>query len=271
METAQLQELARLVRIDIVTMIHAAGSGHPAGSLGLAEVFVALYNGVLKHDAKNPTWENRDRLVVSNGHVCPALYSVMAHANYLPKEELLTYAKLDSRLQAHPERTRLPGLETTSGPLGCGLSQGIGMAMGMVLDKLQNQIFVVASDGEHDEGNHWEAVLLAAKQGLGNLTLIVDRNKIQIDGRTEEVLPLGDLKAKYEAFGWHTIEIDGHDFSAIFASIDEAKKETGKPTAIIAKTTAGKGVSFMENKSEWHAKPINDEEFKQALEELSKS
>ena len=255
METAQLQEIAKQVRRDIVTMINKAGSGHPAGSLGMVEILVSLYNGILVKD--------QDKLVVSNGHVCPALYSVMAHAGNFPVDELMTYAQLDSRLQAHPERTKLPGLETTSGPLGCGLSQAVGMALGYRLDKKPGRIYVVTSDGEHDEGNHWEAVLLANKYKLANLILIVDRNNIQIDGMTEEVLPLGDLKAKYEAFGWKTLEIDGHDFGAIA----EAVKGEG-PLAIVCKTVAGKGVSFIENKPGWHAKPLNDDELKQALSEL---
>jgi len=258
METAQLQEIAKQVRRDIVTMINKAGSGHPAGSLGMVEILVSLYNGILVRD--------QDKLVVSNGHICPALYSVMAHAGYFPVEELMSYAKLDSRLQSHPERMRLPGIETTSGPLGCGLGQGVGMALGFKLDQKPNHVFVIASDGEHDEGNHWEAVLLANKYKLTNLTLIVDRNQIQIDGTTEEVLPLGDLKTKYETFGWNTMEINGHDFGAIFEAIKKAK--TGGLTAIIAKTVAGKGVSFVENRSEWHAKPLNDEELKLALSEL---
>ena len=253
--TAQLQELAKEVRRDVVTMINKAGSGHPAGSLGMVEILVSLYNGILVKD--------QDRLIVSNGHVCPALYSVMAHAGYFPTSELLTYAKLGSRLQSHPERTRLPGIETTSGPLGCGLSQGVGMALAFNLDKKPNRVYVTASDGEHDEGNHWEAVLLANKYQLKNLVLLVDRNSIQIDGTVEEVLPLGDLRAKYEAFGWKTAEIDGHDFSAIA----EAVKGEG-PLAVICKTIAGKGVSFVENRSEWHAKPLNDEELKLALSEL---
>lgn len=255
METAQLQELAREVRRDIVTMINKAGSGHPAGSLGMVEILVSMYNGILVKD--------QDKLIVSNGHVCPALYSVMAHAGYFPVEELMTYAQLNSRLQAHPERTKLPGIETTSGPLGCGLGQGVGMALGFRLDKNPGRIYVVVSDGEHDEGNHWEAVLLANKYQLKNLVLLVDRNNIQIDGRTEEVLPLGDLKAKYDTFGWKTLEIDGHDFEAI----NKVVKSEG-PIAIICKTIAGKGVSFIENQSSWHAKPLNDEELKLALSEL---
>lgn len=255
METAQLQKLAREVRRDIVTMINKAGSGHPAGSLGMVEILVSLYNGILVKD--------QDKLVVSNGHICPALYSVMARAGYFPIEELATYVKLGSRLQAHPERTRLPGIETTSGPLGCGLGQGVGMAMGYELDKKPGRIYVIASDGEHDEGNHWEAVLLANKYQLKNLVLLIDRNSIQIDGTTEEVLPLGDLKTKYEAFGWKALEIDGHDFE----TIAEAVRGQG-PLAIICKTIAGKGISFMEGKYEWHAKPLNDEELKLALEEL---
>lgn len=268
MNEEQLQEVARQVRVNVLEMIHSAGSGHPAGSLGLTDIFCTLYFQILKHDPKNPNWEERDRLIVSNGHVCPAQYAVMAKAGYFSVDELTTYAKLNSRLQAHPEREKLSGIETTSGPLGCGLSQAVGMALSFNLDNKTNRIYVITSDGEHDEGNHWEAVLLANKYKLSNITMFVDRNRIQIDGTTEDVLPLGDLNEKYKSFGWNCFEIDGHNFDEISGAVKKAKEVTDKPTAIIANTIAGKGVSFMEGKYEWHARTPTLKDLELAIREL---
>lgn len=265
----ELKEIAKKVRIDSLKMINKAGSGHPLGSLSSADIYVALYFKALNHDPKNPFWEERDRLFVSHGHTCPAQYAVMCEAGYFKKENLNTYAKLGSSLQGHPERTKLPGIEITSGSLGYGLGQAAGYALSAKLDKREFRVFCITSDGEHDEGSHWEAVLFAAKYKLNNLTQIIDRNNIQIGGKTEEILPLKPLKEKYKAFDWDVIEINGHDFEEILNAIEKAKQNK-KPTAIIAKTTGGKGVSFMENKAVWHAKHPNEEELKKALKELEK-
>ncbi len=249
-------------------MLVAAKSGHSAGPLGMADIFTALYFGIMKYDATQPDWEERDRLILSNGHIVPVRYAAMAEAGYFPVSELETLRQFGSRLQGHPERTKLPGLETTSGPLGSGIGQAAGMALASKMDRKPNRIFCVTSDGEHDEGNTWEAVLFAAKYHLNNLTVIVDRNNIQIDGTTEDVMPLGNLAEKYHAFEWNTLEIDGHDFSQIFAAVENAQLEISRPTAIIARTIPGKGVSFMENKFEWHGKVPSASEAATAIQEL---
>lgn len=250
-----LEEKANEIRISIIESLLAAGSGHSGGPLGMADIFAALYFHILNHDPKNPGWEGRDRLVLSNGHICPVLYAAMAHAGYFPVEELKTLRKLGSRLQGHPHRTALPGLETTSGPLGSGLSQAAGMAIGLRMDSKKNLVYCLMSDGEQEEGQIWEAVMLAGKERLDNLICIMDRNNIQIDGTTEEVMPLEPLRAKYEAFNWHVLEINGHDFEQIVSSIEEAKSIHQKPTLIIAHVIPGKGVDYMENRFEWHGNP----------------
>jgi transketolase len=264
----ELQKRANDVRKDIVKMLLAAGSGHSAGSLGMADVFTALYFAVMNHDPKRPDWPERDRLILSNGHICPAQYAVMAHAGYFSVNELKTLRKLGSRLQGHPERLRLPGIETTSGPLGCGLAQAAGIAYAARMDGARFRVFCVTSDGEHDEGNHWEAVFFAGKNNLSNLTQIVDRNNIQIDGYTEDVMPLEPLVDKYKAFNWHVIEIDGHNMEEIVGAVGKAKAVYEDPTVIIARTIPGKGVSFMENLPEWHGRAPTAEEAKKALHEL---
>ncbi len=276
---AELEVKADEIRIDIIKMLEAAGSGHSAGPLGLADIFTALYFEVLKHDHNDPDWPERDLLILSNGHCVPVRYAAMAHAGYFPRQELLTLRKLGSRLQGHPERLRLPGLETTSGPLGSGLSQAIGMALGLRMDKFDHrQVYVVMSDGELDEGNSWEGAMLAAKYRLANLTAIVDRNNIQIDGPTEVVMPLENLKAKWEAFGWHVLEIDGNNITAVIDACHEAKAIVEKPVVIIAHTIPGKGVDFMEADFHWHGltpgskdipgAPPKAEQVKKALNEL---
>lgn len=265
---SELEAKAKIVRREIISMLAEARSGHPAGSLGMVEILLALYFQILKHDPQNPAWPKRDRLVLSHGHVCPALYAVMAEAGYLPVSELPTIRKLGSRLQGHPHRQSLPGLETTSGPLGSGLSQACGMALAGKMDNTSWRVVSLTSDGEHNEGNAWEGVMLAGKYKLDNLVSLIDRNYIQIDGFTEDVMPLDPLKDKYEAFGWNVLEIDGHDFNQIIEAFEEAKTATGKPTVIIARTIPGKGVSFMENKPEWHGKAPKKEEAEKALEEL---
>lgn len=263
-----LEERANLIRQDIIKMLVEAGSGHSAGPLGMADVFTALYFNVLNIDPKKPDWEERDRLVLSNGHICPVLYATLAHAGYFPVSELKTLRKLGSRLQGHPHRTALPGLETTSGPLGSGLSQACGMAYAGQMDDKKWHVYCLMSDGEQDAGNTWEAVMFSGKYKLHNLTAIMDRNNIQIDGFTEDIMPLEPIKDKYEAFGWHVLEIDGHNFQAIIGAINEAKAIFEKPTLIIAHTIPGKGVDFMENKFEWHGKPPKPEEAKIALHQL---
>lgn len=249
----QLEQKANTIREDIIRMLEHAGSGHSAGPLGLADIFTALYFDVLKHDPKRPDWEERDILLLSNGHCVPVRYATMAEAGYFPKKELMTLRKLGSRLQGHPERTRLPGMETTSGPLGCGVSQACGMALALRMNQqLHRQVYVVTGDGELDEGNVWEGVMLAGKYRLNNITAIVDRNNIQIDGPTESVMPLEDLKKKWESFGWHALEIDGNDIEAVIDACSMAKAITEKPVVIIAYTIPGKGVDFMENDYRWH-------------------
>ena len=265
----QLELKANVIREDIIRMLEHAGSGHSAGPLGLADIFTALYFDVMQNDPKKPDWDDRDILLLSNGHCVPVRYATMAEAGYFPKAELMTLRKLGSRLQGHPERTRLPGMETTSGPLGSGLSQAAGMALGLRMNKqLHRQVYVVMGDGELDEGNIWEGMMLAGKYKLNNITAIVDRNNIQIDGPTESVMPLDDLKAKWEAFGWHAIEIDGNDIEAVIDACAMAKAITEKPVVLIAYTIPGKGVDFMEYDFHWHGAPPNHEQAVKALHEL---
>lgn len=267
-DVRMLEEKAEAIRETILDMLVQAGSGHTAGPLGMSDLFSALYFRVLKHDPKNPDWEERDYLVLSNGHTAPVRYSAMAHAGYFPIEECLTLRKFGSRLQGHPERTKLPGLETTSGPLGSGLSQASGMALALSMDRKKNRVYCMMSDGEQQEGNTWEAVLFASKYRLGNLTAIMDRNFIQIDGMTEDVMPLDSLKAKYEAFGWEVLEIDGHNMEAIVDACEEAKAIVEKPTLIIARTIPGKGVPEIEYDYRWHGKPPTKEEAVRFMKEL---
>ncbi|MCL4405531.1 transketolase [Patescibacteria group bacterium] len=263
-----LRDTAVKIRETIIETLIEAGSGHSAGPMGMADVFTAFYFHILNHDPKKPDWPDRDRLILSNGHICPVLYVTLAYSGYFPMEELKTLRKLNSRLQGHPHRKSPPGIETTSGPLGSGLSQAIGMALAARLDKAKYRIYCLTSDGEHDEGNTWEAIMFAGKNKLSNLTVVIDRNNIQIDGFTENVMPLEPLKQKYESFGWQVLEIDGHNFNAIIDAVNEAKAIHEKPTVIIAHTIPGKGVSFMENDYLWHGKPPTREEGEKALKEL---
>jgi transketolase len=248
----QLELQADEIRQDIIKMLVEAGSGHAAGPLDLADIFTALYFEIMHHRPKQPDWPDRDRLVLSNGHTVPVRYAAMARAGYFPVSELATLRKFGSRLQGHPERVRLPGLETTSGPLGSGLSQAAGMALALRMDGSTARVYCITGDGELDEGNIWEAAMFAPNKKLNNLTAIVDRNNIQIDGPTERVMPLDDLAAKWAAFGWHVIEIDGHNFEAIIAACNLAKNIIERPTVIIAHTIAGKGVDFMQYDYHWH-------------------
>lgn len=265
----QLELIANDIREDIVHMLEVAGSGHSAGPLGLADIFTALYFDVLKHDPRNPDWSDRDILILSNGHCVPVRYAAMARAGYFDRKELLTLRQLGSRLQGHPERMRLPGLESTSGPLGCGLSQAAGIALAHKMDNiLHRYIYVVMGDGETDEGNVWEAAMFAGDNHLSKIIAIIDRNNIQIDGPTEMVLPLEDYKAKWEAFGWHVLEIDGNNIEAVIDACAMAKAIVEKPVAIIAHTIPGKGVDFMEYDFHWHGMPPNVEQATKALQEL---
>lgn len=264
----ELEKKAVEARELVISTLLEAGSGHSAGPLGMADIFTAFYFYILKHNPQNPDWEERDRLVLSNGHICPIRYVSMAQAGYFPIEELKTLRKINSRIQGHPHRTSLPGLETTSGPLGEGLSQSLGIALAGKLDKKDYHVYCIASDGEHQEGNTWEAAMAAAKYKLDNLTLIIDRNNIQIDGNTEEVMPLESLRLKYESFNWNVLEINGNDIRGFVEAIQTAKAMRERPTCIIAHTIPGKGVDFMENDFTWHGKPPNDKEAKLALSEL---
>lgn len=248
----QLELQAEQIREDIIKMLVEAGSGHSAGPLGLADIFTALYFEIMDHRPKQPEWPGRDRLFLSNGHCVPVLYATMARSGYFPVSELQTLRKFGSRLQGHPERVRLPGLESTSGPLGSGISQAAGHALALRMDASKSHVYVVTGDGELDEGNIWEAVMFAAKYNLANLTAIIDRNNIQIDGPTETVMPLGDVSKKFAAFGWYVIEIDGHNFQAVIDACNLAKSITGVPVAIIAHTIAGRGVDFMERDFHFH-------------------
>lgn len=267
-KTKNLEEKANKIRELIISSLLAAGSGHSAGPLGMADIFAAFYFHILNHDPKNPDWEDRDRLVLSNGHICPVRYAAMALSGYFPVEELNSLRKINSRLQGHPHRTSLPGLETTSGPLGEGLSQAIGIALSARLDRKKYRVYCIASDGEHEEGNTWEAAMFAGKEKLDNLTLVIDRNNIQIDGYTENVMPLEPLKQKYEAFNWHVLEVDGNNIRSFADAVGQAGAIHEKPTVIIANTVPGKGVDFMENDYTWHGKPPDKEEAEKALKEL---
>lgn len=264
-----LDRKANDIRMDIIRMLEHAGSGHSAGPLGLADIFTALYFDVLRHDPENPDWEKRDLLLLSNGHCVPVRYATMAHAGYFDRKELLTLRKFGSRLQGHPERTRLPGMETTSGPLGSGLSQACGMALALRMNKeMHRWVYVVMGDGELNEGNIWEAAMLAGKEKLNNVIGIIDRNNIQIDGPTEDVMPLENLRGKWESFGWHVLEINGNDIEAVIDACAMARAITHKPVMIIAHTIPGKGVDFMEYDFHWHGAPPNHEQAKLALKEL---
>lgn len=251
----EIKYKANDIRQDIIEMLLEAKSGHSAGPLDMADVFAALYFSVLEHDPKNPQWPGRDRLVLSAGHIAPVLYATLAEAGYYPKEEIKTLRKLGTRLQGHPHRGSLPGIENTGGPLGQGTSLAVGMALALRMDHSHARVFCITGDGELNEGQVWEAFMFAGKNKLHNLTFIVDRNNIQIDGYTEDVMPLEPLRAKFEAFNLHVLEVDGHNIRSIIDACHEAKAIYEKPTVIIAHTIAGKGVDFMEERYEWHGIP----------------
>ena len=264
----EIELKAEAIRETIVQMLVAAGSGHTAGPLGMADIFAAFYFYILKHDPANPAMEERDRLMLSNGHIVPVRYAAMAHAGYFPVAECLTLRKFGSRLQGHPERLRMPGMETTSGPLGSGLGQASGYAYGARMDNKKFRVYCFMSDGEQDAGNTWEAAMFAGANKLSNLTALIDRNNIQINGMTEDVMPLENLRAKYEAFGWHVLETDGHNINAIISAVEQAKAIYEKPTLILAHTIPGKGIKEIEFDYHWHGKTPNKEEAAKFLAEL---
>ncbi len=267
----ELRKKANEIRKSIIKMLVEAQSGHTAGSLGMADIFTYLYFYGLEHDSRKPDWGDRDRLVLSNGHIAPVLYATMAHAGYFPIEELMTLRKFGSRLQGHPHREFLLGIETSSGPLGSGISQAVGMALADRIDsgKQSNKYFYcIVGDGDLEEGQNWEAILNAGKYKPHNLIIIIDRNNIQIDGYTEDVLPLNPLADKFKAFNFHVQEIDGHNFEAIDSAINEAKAVFDMPSVIIANTIPGKGVKEFERLPAWHGKAPSKEQGEKALKEL---
>ncbi len=266
-----LKKIANQIRQDIIIMLEKAGSGHPAGSLGLADVFTILYFKILNHTPHKPQSPLRDRLVLSCGHYCPVLYATLSRAGYFPLVGLKTLRKINSRLQGHPHNLSLTGIENSSGPLGQGISQAVGMALAGKMNRATYHIFCITSDAEHNEGQLWEAVMTANKYGLDNLINIVDCNDIQIDGYTKNIMPLLSLRKKYESFGWHVIEINGHNHKQIITTLNKAKNYKSGPVAILAKTIPGKGVSFMENKYEWHGRAPRQEEAQKALHELKEA
>jgi transketolase len=268
LSVAELKEMAKKLRRHVITMIAAAGSGHPGGSLSAADIVTALYFKVLHHNPKNPQWQDRDRFILSKGHAAPILYAALAESGYFPVVELATLRKLDSRLQGHTDRNLTPGVEMSAGSLGQGLSFAIGVALAARLDSKDYRTYVLLSDGECDEGQTWEAALSAAHFKLDNLTAIVDCNQIQLSGWTRDIMNLEPFTQKWQAFGWNTIDIDGHDFVQILAAFQEAEKTKTKPTVIIAHTIKGKGVSFMENNVAFHGKAPTPEEAERALKEL---
>lgn len=267
----ELQKEANSIRKSIIEMLMEAGSGHTAGPLGMTDIFTYLYFYGLRHDADKPDWDERDRLVLSNGHICPVLYATLAHVGYFEKAELMTLRKLGSRLQGHPHREFLPYVENSSGPLGSGLSQAVGMCLADRMDvglTSAKHFYCLLGDGELQEGQNWEAMFLAGKEKLHNLIAIVDRNNIQIDGYTEDIMPLNPLADKWLSFNWHVQEIDGHNFEAIDTAIEAAKTAFGRPSVIIAHTIPGKGVPEFERLPVWHGKAPNKEEGKRALDTL---
>jgi transketolase len=263
-----LEENATEMRKDIVRMVGAAGCGHPGGSLSSADILSTLYFHVMRHDPKNPNWSERDRFVLSKGHACPVLYAALANAGYFPREEVTTFRSIDSRLQGHPDRNKLPGVEFSTGSLGQGLSGAVGMALAGKLDKKDYRVFALIGDGESQEGQIWEAAMAAAHYHLDNLTVFTDHNGLQIDGPNVEIMNVEPLADKWRAFNWNVICIDGHDYTQIMDALSDDKKIAGKPRMIIAKTIKGKGVSYMENACDWHGKAPNEEQVTQAICEL---
>lgn len=270
-EILSLELKANTIRKLIIQTLLEAGSGHSGGPLGMSDIFTAMYFAILNHDPKNPEFPDRDRLILSNGHICPVRYAAMALAGYFPIDELKTLRKINSRLQGHPHRTALPGVETTSGPLGEGLGQAVGIALTARMDNKKYYTYCLTSDGEHQEGSTWEAAMAAGKYRLANLIQVIDYNNIQIDGDVSDVMPLEPFKAKYQAYNWEVLDVDGNNMRAFIDTVYAAKAIHDKPIMIIAHTIPGKGVSFMENDYKWHGVPPNAEQAAQALEELEKT
>lgn len=270
LDIEKIKEVSKKLRREVIMMIHNAQSGHPGGSLSCIDILNVLFTKCMKHYPeceKNSDYKNRDRFILSKGHASASLYAILAHCGYFNEEELMTFRKFGSRLQGHPCSKKLNGIEVSTGSLGQGLSIGCGMALGLKLDNINSKVYVYMGDGELEEGSVWEAAMNASHNKLNNIIAFVDRNKLQIDGSTENVKSIGNVNDKFKAFGWNTIEIDGHDILQIYNAIEDAKKAI-KPTVIIANTIKGKGVSFMENNAGWHGKAPNDEQLKEALIEL---
>lgn len=270
LEIKEIEKVSKKLRAEVLKMIHNSKSGHPGGSLSCIDILNVLFTKCMKHFPEcenNPDYKIRDRFILSKGHASAALYAILAHCGYFSETELLTFRKFGSKLQGHPCCRKVKGIEVSTGSLGQGLSIGCGMALGLKLDKINSKVYVYMGDGEIEEGSVWEAAMNAAHNKLNNIIAFVDRNKLQIDGSTENVKSVGDVAAKFKAFGWNTEEIDGHDIYAIYSAIETAKT-SDKPTVIIANTIKGKGVSFMENNANWHGKAPNDEQLEQALKEL---
>ena len=263
-----LRAKATEIRRSIVTMVHRANSGHVGGSLGAADLLVALYHELMRHDSCRPDWPERDRFILSKGHCSPVLYAVLADCGYFPTEDLETFRRPGSHLQGHPYQPKTPGVDASTGTLGLGLSTAVGMALAAKLRHQPHNVYVLCGDGEIQEGQVWEAAMFASKYALDNLIVFTDRNRLQTDGDTERIMPLEPLRPKWEAFGWHALEIDGHDFEAIVGAVTEAKAVQGRPSMVIANTIKGKGVSFMENIAIWHGKPPDREAYDRAMAEL---
>lgn len=270
MDSKELQRMANKLRLHVVEMTYAANSGHPGGSLSAADIISALYFKVMRHDPKNPNWEDRDRFILSKGHVAPVLYAALAESGYFPVEDLITLRQLGSKLQGHPVRGKVSGVEMSTGSLGQGLSMSCGIALAGKMDGKDYKVYCMLGDGELQSGQNWEAAMFAANYKLNNLIAIVDRNRLQICGDTEEVMSLEPLVDKWMAFGWDVIETDGHDIDKVVAAFEEAKADRDSPVVIIFNTVKGKGVSFMENNPGFHGKACNATEYKQAVEELKK-
>jgi len=264
----ELDDLCRRFRMDLIELLYSIQTGHPGGSLSVCEILTALYFEKARVDPQNPGWEHRDRIVLAKGHAAPMLYRILAEKGFFPVEEMKTLRQLNARLQGHPCALETPGVELSTGPLGIGLSAALGIALGLKLSKIDSTVYAVMGDGELNEGTVWEALMSASKFKADNLVIIIDRNNVQLDGTSDEIMPMGDLKAKLEAFGCEVFECDGHNISELCDAIDNARAVKEKPAAIIARTVKGKGVSFMEGESAWHGKPIGFEEYKTAMAEL---
>lgn len=271
LDTGELKKYAAKIRKHIIDEVYSAASGHPGGSLSCTDIITALYFEEMRVDPKKPLWEDRDRFVLSKGHCSPALYAVLAEKGFFPKEDLLTFRKVDSYLEGHPSMRSVPGVDMSTGSLGQGISAAVGMAMAGKLDKKDYRVYAILGDGELEEGQVWEASMAAAHYKLDNLTAFLDYNGLQIDGRITDVMSPEPVAGKFEAFGWNVLKVDGHDIEEIIKTINQAKNTKGKPTIIIAKTVKGKGVSFMENQAGWHGTAPNKEQRDQAIAELDKA